>query len=74
MEKVMISAIFALVLVVLLTGIAPTITDNVATTSGAALENETATAKTIYGLYPFLFSLIGLFVIIGVVLVNVKRK
>lgn len=64
--QVMILAIVAIVVgVILISSTALTVSTNTATGAGGALENVSASAKTIYGLYDFLYALLGIGLIIG---------
>jgi len=65
LEKMIVSIVVIVVGVILLTATAATIQSNTATGATKALENVSATAKVIYGLYDFLYALLGLGLIIG---------
>ena len=64
--SVLILGVVAVVVgVLLVTSQAPTITDNTNTDAGGALENVSESAKSIYGLYDFIWATAGLVLIVG---------
>lgn len=65
MNRLFLSVIFIIIGVVLLTSFATTIHDSTVTTTGGALENVSANAKTLYGFYDLIWAALGLVFIIG---------
>ena len=65
MNHLFLSVIFIIIGVVLLTSFAGTVHSQTDTSTGKALENVTANAKTIYTFYDLVWAALGLVFIIG---------
>lgn len=65
LNAVVVGIVFVLIGVLLLTSLAPTIHTQTNTASTGALENVSATSKTIYNLYDLIWAVAGLVFIVG---------